>query len=104
MLAEAVAEVGAAAETAVSGNLYDGALWLMDQQVGGILQTQLQDILIEPEVLAALGEDGTHALLRQLEAVHDGLASEIRIEEKALVHDNLVDMQESCSSVSTFRS
>ena len=32
MLAEAVAEVGAAAETAVGGNLCDGALWLVDQQ------------------------------------------------------------------------
>ena len=34
MLAETVAEVGAAAETAVGGNLYDSALWLADQQAG----------------------------------------------------------------------
>lgn len=39
MLAEAVAEVGAAAETTVGGNLCDGALWLVDQQVGGMFET-----------------------------------------------------------------
>lgn len=54
MLAEAVAEVGAAAETAVGGNLCHGALRLVDQQVGGIFQTQLQDILVELDIVAAL--------------------------------------------------
>ena len=94
MLAETVAEVGAAAETAVSGNLYDGALRLVDQQMGGIFEAQLQNKLVEPDMLAALGEDGSHALLRQLEAVYDGLTAEVGIEEKALLHDHLVDMQE----------
>ena len=36
MLAEAVAEVSITTETAVGGNLCDGALWFVDQQVGGI--------------------------------------------------------------------
>ncbi len=102
MLAEAVAEVGAAAETAVGGNLCDGTLRLVDQQVGGIFKSQLQDILIELDMLAAFGEDGAHAVLRQLEAVHDGLAIETGIKEKSLVHHNLVDMQEQLFVGETF--
>ena len=64
MLTEAIAEVGATAETAVGGNLCDGAIWLVYQQVGCILQTQLQYILVELEIIAALREYGAHSLLR----------------------------------------
>ena len=80
MQAEASAEVGAPAETAGGGNLDDGVLGLFDQQAGGVFETQLQGIVVEPGMVAALGENGAHTLLRQLEAVHDGLASEIGIE------------------------
>ena len=54
MLTEAIAEVGATAETTVGGNLCDGAIWFVYQQVGCILQTQLQYILVELEMIAAL--------------------------------------------------
>ena len=46
MLAEAIAEVGAAAETTVSSNLCDGALGLVDQQVSGMFETQLLQPLV----------------------------------------------------------
>ena len=85
MLAEAIAEVGVATKTAIGGNLRDGAIRIVDEQMGGILQAQLQYILIQSDIIATLREHGTHALLRQLEAVHDGLAPEIGIEEEVLV-------------------
>ena len=94
MLAETVAEVGAAAETAVSGNLYDGALRLVDQQMGGIFEAQLQNKRVEPDMLAALGEDGAHAILRQLETVDDGLSLKLRIQKQSFAHYHIMYMSE----------
>ena len=46
MLAEAIAEVGTAAKTTVCGNLCDGALGLVDQQVSSMFETQLLQPLV----------------------------------------------------------
>ena len=58
MLAEAVAEVSVAGETNFDGYLHDALLRLFQEQLGGMLQTQLLDIGAHLGVLAALGEDG----------------------------------------------
>ena len=45
-------------------------------------------------MLTALGEDGTHAFLRQLEAIHDDLALELGVEEEFFAYDDIVDILE----------
>ena len=94
MLTEAGAEVGVTAETAVGGYLHDALLGLFDQQLGGIFQTELLYIAAQLRMFRTLGEDGSDALLRQLEAVDDGLTSERGVEEEMFAHDDIVDMLE----------
>ena len=45
-------------------------------------------------MITPFGEYGTDTLLRQLEAVDDGLTLEIGIEEKFFLHNDLVDIFE----------
>ena len=93
-LAEALAEIGVTGETTDFGYLGDIHIRLTGHEEGGILQTQLLQIVGDLGILATLGEGVTHTLLRQLEAVHDGLAVHIRVEEQAFAHDDIVDMLE----------
>ena len=44
-LTEAVAKVGVAAETAVGGYLDNALVWLFNQQLGSIFQTELLDVV-----------------------------------------------------------
>jgi len=93
-LTETVAEIGVAAETALGGYLNNTPVGLFDEQVGGIVQTQLLNIAVQLGMFTAFGENGTDALLRQLEAVHDGLTPELGVEEEFFAYDNLVDVLE----------
>jgi len=63
VLAETVAEVGAVAETAIGGNLHDGLVGLFQELLGGIVQTQLQDVGAHLAIFAAFGEDAAYAFL-----------------------------------------
>ena len=81
MLTETVAEIGIAAETALGGYLNNTPVGLFDEQVGSMVQTQLLNIAVQLGMFTAFGENGTDTLLRQLEAVHDGLTPEFGVEE-----------------------
>lgn len=65
VVTETVAEISAAAEATVGSYLHNVLVGLFDQQLGCIIQTQLLDVAGQLGVVAALGENGTHALLRQ---------------------------------------
>ncbi len=80
VLTEAAAEIGTAAKAAVGSNLHDAALRVIGQKVSCIVQAHLLDIAGQFSVPATLGENGTHAFLGQLEAVHDGLSFEAGIQ------------------------
>ena len=92
MLAETVAEVGAAAKTAVGGNLHDGLVGPFQKQLGGIIQTQLQDVGAHLAMFAAFGEDAAYAFLRQVESLHDGIPPEFGITEEMFADDDVVDI------------
>ncbi len=59
-----------------------------------MIQTKPQNIAVHLRKLAALGENGSDALLRKLEAVHDGLTTELGVEEELFVHNDIADVLE----------
>ena len=93
-LAEALTVIAVTAETALVGHLRDALIGIVGEQYGRIFQAQLLGVVGELSILAAFSEDGTYALFRKLEAVHDGLALEPGIEKEPFTHNDIVDMLE----------
>ena len=91
MLTEATAEIRRTAEATVGGNLHNTHIGLRHQQHGRIVKTELLQVVADAAILASLGEDAAHTILRQMEALHDGLALEVGVEEELFAHHDIVD-------------